>query len=390
MSFFELQSLQEAIQEQKLYGWLLCNYKHRDELSDMILGISKNAVNTRPWYCLLFAQQEPVCIVSALEAHILDSIQGQKILYHSREELCTILSRFAKGSWAFNADLNISAVSTADSGSFLLLQSLGYSLQSSAQLIQRVYSTLDNQQIASHIRAANKLYRIVEDTFAYIKHSWIHNINLYEGHIQELLLQKLHEQGLQTDHAPIVAAGANSGDPHYTCNGSGRRIISGDIIQLDIWAKEQSDTAIYADISQVIQYDSQCGDTEQSIFKALLQARDMAVSFIDTHIRAREAVSGADIDGYVRQLLSHAGYAEGLRHRTGHSIDTRCHGFGANLDSIEFPEYRTIQEGSCFSIEPGLYFNTMGFRTEINVYIQEYCAHISGGPIQTKLICCGD
>ena len=56
-------------------------------------------------------------------------------------------------------------------------------------------------------------------------------------------------------------------------------------------------------------------------------------------------------------------------HRTGHGIDTNCHGSGVNLDGVEFPDNRKILPGSCFSIEPGIYLKDFGMRTEINMYL---------------------
>jgi len=75
-----------------------------------------------------------------------------------------------------------------------------------------------------------------------------------------------------------------------------------------------------------------------------------------------------------------------VQHRTGHGIDTDCHGSGTNLDSIEFPDNRYILEGSCFSVEPGIYFSDSGFRTEIDIYINQGKPVISGGEIQKNIL----
>ena len=37
-----------------------------------------------------------------------------------------------------------------------------------------------------------------------------------------------------------------------------------------------------------------------------------------------------------------------------------------NLDSVEFPDHRRLREGSCFSIEPGIYLDRFGMRTEVD------------------------
>jgi Xaa-Pro aminopeptidase len=75
-----------------------------------------------------------------------------------------------------------------------------------------------------------------------------------------------------------------------------------------------------------------------------------------------------------------------LRHRTGHGIDQEVHGFGVNLDSVEFPDSRLLLEGSCFSVEPGVYLDEFGMRSEINVYISGGKPVVSGKNPQFELL----
>jgi Xaa-Pro aminopeptidase len=86
------------------------------------------------------------------------------------------------------------------------------------------------------------------------------------------------------------------------------------------------------------------------------------------------------VDQRAREILIGKGYQKALKHRTGHGIDTELHGSGVNMDSVEFPDSRFLLEGSCFSIEPGIYFDDYGLRTEIDVYIKEGKPVVSGHP----------
>jgi Xaa-Pro aminopeptidase len=79
-------------------------------------------------------------------------------------------------------------------------------------------------------------------------------------------------------------------------------------------------------------------------------------------------------------MLSH------VCHRTGHAIDTRLHGIGVNLDTVEFPDSRPLLDGSCFSIEPGVYREQYGMRSEINAYVQGDELVISGGAPQRAVL----
>jgi Xaa-Pro aminopeptidase len=58
------------------------------------------------------------------------------------------------------------------------------------------------------------------------------------------------------------------------------------------------------------------------------------------------------------------------------------------MDAAEFPDSRFLLEGSCFSLEPGLYFDGFGMRTEMDVYIKGGRPVISGGERQFALLDC--
>jgi Xaa-Pro aminopeptidase len=55
---------------------------------------------------------------------------------------------------------------------------------------------------------------------------------------------------------------------------------------------------------------------------------------------------------------------------------------------VEFPDSRPLLEGSCFSLEPGLYFTDFGLRTEIDVYITHEKPVISGKNRQFAILTC--
>jgi Xaa-Pro aminopeptidase len=95
------------------------------------------------------------------------------------------------------------------------------------------------------------------------------------------------------------------------------------------------------------------------------------------------------IDQDVRRYFESFNLLQYTKHRTGHSIDTEVHGIGVNLDCFEFADTRPVIAGSCFSIEPGLYTDDFGMRSEINVYIENDTPIISGGPTQKKLVLIG-
>jgi Xaa-Pro aminopeptidase len=200
--------------------------------------------------------------------------------------------------------------------------------------------------------------------------------------------RELERRNLITDHPPIVAAGVHSGNPHYDFSGSGGIIQAGDVVQFDIWAKERHETSIYADISWAGVYETTPPVQAERAFSDLVRVREEVYRFIETELAAGHLLSGASVDEEARNLLTGLGYASAIKHRTGHGIDTECHGSGVNMDSIEFPDSRLILEGSCFSLEPGIYFSDFGLRTEINVYVVKGTPVVSGKERQFRLLTC--
>jgi len=79
-------------------------------------------------------------------------------------------------------------------------------------------------------------------------------------------------------------------------------------------------------------------------------------------------------------VVERGGFGPYFVHRTGHSIDTRLHGSGPNLDNLESRDDRRLVSGVGFSVEPGIYLpGRFGVRSEINVHWG------AGGPEVTPL-----
>ncbi|NLJ10378.1 MAG: aminopeptidase P family protein [Treponema sp.] len=386
MNTLALEKLQEAIREEGLDGWLFYNFHHRDPLADELLGLSVDSTNSRPWFYMVPERGNPVKLVHAIEASILDSLPGTKVLYSGKDQLNQSLRQFAGKTLAAHRDNNLPVISFLDAGTTENLAHAGIQVVSAASLIQRIKGLLSEEDLESHKRAALGLYEIVEETWQVVSEHFHTNKTLYEGDIQSLILRGMEKRNLFTDHPPIVAAGAHAGDPHYEVSRKGSPVLKGEIIQLDLWARESGQRAIYADISWVGFYGTEIPSPLKAIFQDLVDSRERALDYINENLSRGIRPTGAAVDREVRKLLIARGYEGAIQHRTGHGIDTECHGSGVNIDSIEFPDDRKLLDGACFSIEPGLYFNDYGFRTEIDVYIYQNHAYISGKERQFTLL----
>jgi Xaa-Pro dipeptidase len=181
----------------------------------------------------------------------------------------------------------------------------------------------------------------------------------------------------------------HTADPHYDPEKGGAILQAGDTVQFDIWARQKTPGAVFADISWVGVCAGSPTPRQLEVWTALHRAREAAVSFLVTRLAGGRNPSGAEVDTAARQELLSRGFAAGIRHRTGHSIGARVHGYGVNLDSVEFPDERPLPEGACFSVEPGLYLEDFGMRTEIDCCIAGGRLLVTGGKRQDRLLTLG-
>ena len=376
----------QAIREAGLSGWLFYNQFHRDEISDLALDVPRAAHNSRPWAYLVPAEGVPTRVVHAIEPGILEHLPGRLVRCTSRDDLFAAVGAAAGPGARLAAQFSTSfpVASFLDHGTARLLERLGIVLVSSEELVVDCLGTLDAEGEASHRRAALALYAVVHAVWSRIRSADAGGAAVHETDVQEWIAGLFAEAGLVTDGPVLVAAGEASADPHYEPVGRGRRFQPGDVVQLDLWAREPGERSVFADISWVGVLAPAPTEEQARVFDAVVTAREAAAAAIGAGIAV--GLSGAEVDRAVRDLITREGYAGGLRHRTGHSIGTRVHGYGVNLDSVEFPDHRRLREGSCFSIEPGVYLERFGMRTEVDGIVRGGRLELTGGDRQRRLL----
>ena len=106
--------------------------------------------------------------------------------------------------------------------------------------------------------------------------------------------------------------------------------------------------------------------------------------------RTREGreLRGFEVDRAASAVLREAGYGDAILHRTGHSLGESVHGNGVNMDDYETHDDRRLLAGTGFTIEPGVYFNDFGVRTEINMIVSPGDATVTG-PLQAGIVALG-
>ena len=387
-----LEEIALALGQAYLDGWLFYDFRMSDPLAYRILGLSEDGIATRRWFCYVPANGKPRAIVSAVEAHRLDALAIEKIVYRSHNEMIAALRKVLAGARRIAMDYSpgcaIPYVSRVDAGTVEIVRAMNIEVVTAADLIQRFEATLTRDQLASHHRAARALRSIVDETFAEIAQVISAGREVSEVEIQESVMARFAAGGLVTHAPPIVAVNEHSADPHYGPSAKHHRAIRrDDFILLDLWAKEAAADSIYADFTWVAFAGDKVPAEHARIFRIVADARDATVDLVNRRVTAGQNVSGREADRSARSVIEAAGFGDAFVHRTGHSIGREVHGTGANLDSLETLDDRTLIDNTCFSIEPGIYLpGKFGIRSELDMTIEDGRALVSGEPRQREIV----
>jgi Xaa-Pro aminopeptidase len=259
----------------------------------------------------------------------------------------------------------------------------------SADLVQQFEAVWTPAQLQMHIEASDKMHQIIMQAFAEIARRIRANEPTTEYDIQQFITRRYEEECMTSDgDPPIVAVNANAANPHYAPTREVTAPIKrNDFVLFDVSAKFKRPDAVYTDQTWTGYVGDAVPGEYTRIFNIVRQARDAAVEFVQQSMRAGRTIKGAEVDDVARGVIKRAGYGEQFLHRTGHSIGEEVHGNGANIDDLETQDGRHIIPRTCFSIEPGIYLEgRFGVRSEIDVYVSERDARVTGQPIQTKII----
>jgi Xaa-Pro dipeptidase len=388
---FDIAAVQSALAADGLDGWLLYDFHGSNPVATTLAGLAGTGkMTTRRWYYMIPASGEPRKLVHAIESHNLDKLPGEKLIYAGREALAAGLDALLEGrrrlAMEYSPQGAIPYLARVDAGTIESIRKRGIDVVSSGDLVQRFEACWDADAIASHREASERLYRIKDRAFAAIAARVRAGTPTTEYDIQQLMVGWLGDEGMVTDSAPIVAVDAHAGDPHYGPSPEGSSAIeAGQLVLLDLWAKLARPGAVYADITWVAFTGPRVPDEQAAAFAAVARARDAAIETAQQAAAAAADLRGWQVDRAARTVLQQAGYGDHILHRTGHSLGEEVHGNGVHMDDYETHDDRRLLPGSGFTIEPGLYFDHFGVRTEINMVYGSGAATVTG-PSQTEIV----
>jgi Xaa-Pro aminopeptidase len=382
--------IQEELRKQRLDGWLLFDHHERDPLAYRILGFSPARHVTRRWYYLIPAEGDPVALVHRIESTMLDSLPGDKFTYSSWSQQVEGLEKLLSGkkrvAMQYSPFCQIPYISLVDAGTVELVRRTGVEVVTSAELIQIFEAQLDAAGMESHFEAGRRVDRVRAEAFQLIAERLANGLQIDEFLVKQYVRGRFSEEGLFTDSGPIVGVNRNSGDPHYEPTiEKFSPIKKGDVVLLDMWAKLNTPDAVYYDITWTGFTGSEIPARVQNVFEVVRDARDKAVERVQGAFSAGQTIHGFEVDDATRDHIKSKGYGDYFVHRTGHSIGREVHGNGANMDNLEVHDERKLIPWTCFSVEPGIYLEDFGIRSEINIFIDATTPHVTGA-VQRELV----
>ena len=385
-----LAEIQAALRDEGLDGWLFFDHHRRDPLAYRVLQFTPGSPVTRRWFYYVPANGEPRGLVHRIEAETLAALPGRIAHYSDwgglADGLREILGGARRVAMQYSPNCAIPYVAMVDAGTVEAVRGLGVEVASSANLIQYFESKWTKAQLEMHLEAGRRMDRIRDEAFQAIGAKLRAGSRVTEWEMKQFLLDRFRQEGLVTDHGPDVAVNANASNPHYEplqeiCS----EIKKGDLVLIDMWAKLDRPESVYYDIT----WTGYCGETPpeelRKVFGIVREARDRAVKRVQNAVAAQQELHGYEVDDAAREYIREQGFAEYFFHRTGHSIGTEVHGTGANMDNLETHDDRKIIPWTCFSIEPGIYLPAFGIRSEVNVFVGEGEAKVTG-EVQEEIV----
>ncbi|HEY8832125.1 MAG TPA: Xaa-Pro peptidase family protein [Gemmatimonadaceae bacterium] len=367
-----LAAIQSALERAQLDGWLLYDFHGLNPVAVGMLELS--GMTTRRFFVYIPSRGPPVAITHAIEQGPWTGWPSTwtREKYSSWRALESLLGNLVKGkrvAMEYSPGDAVPYLDRIPAGVIEMVRSAGATVVSSAELVSSFYAVWTDVQRASHERAARAVSIIGQQAIRLAGSRADSASPLTEYALAHWIRERFEGGGLETDHGPIVAIGPNAANPHYEpVADSSATINRGDILLIDLWAREKD--GVFADQTWMGSLGAPSA-RDTTIWEAVRDARDAAISLLRDRISKQQAVRGGEVDDAARAVITKRGYGDNFIHRTGHSIDARdLHGSGPHIDNLETREDRELIPGVGFSIEPGIYLDgDVGMRSEVNGFI---------------------
>ncbi|MEY8339054.1 Xaa-Pro peptidase family protein [Lachnospiraceae bacterium 62-35] len=261
-----------------------------------------------------------------------DDLGVEKIWYSDGEDGASLISTVTDHSRPLGIDKDFPAR--------FLLPLISYQGASSYQVASQCVDqarALKDEKEQEHMRLASFINDACMRRIPSILKEGITEIE-----VADFILSTYKELGAEgVSFSPHAAFGPNAAVGHHAPGPT--KLKKGDCVLIDMGCRKNR---YCSDMTRTFFFGS-ASEKQREIYHLVLEANLAAEAMI------RPGVRFCDIDKTARDIITAGGYGPEFTHRLGHSIGMQDHEAGdvssANTDCI--------QEGMCFSIEPGIYVN---------------------------------
>ncbi len=239
----------------------------------------------------------------------------------------------------YSPECAIPYVSRVDAGTVEAVRKRGVEIVSSGDLVQQFEATWSAAQLAQHHEASSALYRIKDRAFEEASKALTAGRRQTEYDLQQRMVEWFREEGLVSDAPPVVALGANAGNPHYLPSvEQNTEIVADEVLLLDLVGEKGAARVPSLPILRGwARRPGRCRAEPAAAFQAIVNARDAAVRLVQERASAGEDLRGWQVDRAARQVLEDGGFGKHVLHRTGHSLGENVHGNGTHMDDLRNP-----------------------------------------------------
>src|SRR6201982_881446 len=304
---FQLNEIQSDLRAATLDEWLFHDFRGRDPIAHRILDLP-SAMRTRRWFYFVAAKGTPKKLVHKIETESLVTLPGETLYYSGQEELRKnlkkMMGRAKNVAMQYSPKNAIPYVAMVDAGTVELVKSCGVKVATSADLVQKYEACWTPEQLQSHLLAGKTIDRIVAEAFVLAGKGVRDKKPLTEVALQQWILAEFEKDDLPTDEGPAVDVNTHASDPHYApSNERPTEIKEGDLLLLDVWGKLKTPGSVYYDVAWVGYLGAKVPDRYAKIFRIILQARDKAVTLIQSSIAKGKPLQGWQVDRAARSVI---------------------------------------------------------------------------------------
>ncbi len=368
-----LDKIQEHMRLNNIDSWLISDFRGSNPAMREIIG---KKFTTRRAYIYVPKVGSAVVIYHIIDRNAYENLPCERIMYVTWQELFENLEKLLKNdstvAMEYSPMCAIPIVSWADGGIVDYVRSLGKTVTSSMDMFTLLTAVWSEENYQSHKYAAKNVQETKDMAFKFIAQKLKSGEFVNEYMVQQFIMEEFDRRNMYAADPAIVGVNENSSNSHYEPNSNkSSEIKKGDLVLIDLWAREKVDHSVYADITWMGYCGGDIPDEYVNVFNVAKAGRLAACDLLYKAEKEGVMLSGYMVDDACRNRIAQDGYDKYFLHRTGHSIGPgeTVHAMGANIDNFETHDERGLLPCTGFSIEPGIYLGKFGVRTETDVYI---------------------